>query len=164
MCNKTASAPGLRKCVNFTAIESYIHSGNFYSVFSSPLLLRGAPDYSVDTVWELARRSATGNHESRTFPRSLSGGFDRATFQTQGGTPTAEPPHSIINKLCNLNVLLKITYLSKSACDFLPFSGIGVFCVAMTLRHGYEIFQRKMATVVKIHLFKICSNFSSQKV
>jgi len=28
------------------------HSGHFYSAPSSPLLLRGAPDYSTDTVLE----------------------------------------------------------------------------------------------------------------
>ena len=31
-------------------IHSFIHSGQFYSAPSSPLLLRGAPDYSTDTV------------------------------------------------------------------------------------------------------------------
>ena len=29
-----------------------IHSGHFYSAPSSPLLLRGAPDYSTDTASE----------------------------------------------------------------------------------------------------------------
>src|SRR6218665_1155223 len=29
-----------------------IHSGHFYSISSSPLLLRGTPDYSTDTVSE----------------------------------------------------------------------------------------------------------------
>src|SRR6218665_1175864 len=33
-------------------IHSFIHSGHFYSAHSSPLLLRGAPDYSTDTVSE----------------------------------------------------------------------------------------------------------------
>src|SRR6218665_3969012 len=33
-------------------IHSFIHSGHFYSASSSPLLLRGAPDYSTDTVSE----------------------------------------------------------------------------------------------------------------
>src|SRR6218665_512418 len=34
-------------------IHSFIHSfGHFYSTPSSPLLLRGAPDYSTDTVSE----------------------------------------------------------------------------------------------------------------
>src|SRR6218665_1424238 len=31
---------------------SFIHSGHFYSAPSSPLLLRGAPVYSTDTVSE----------------------------------------------------------------------------------------------------------------
>ena len=30
----------------------FIHSGHFYSAPSSPLPLRGAPDYSTDTVSE----------------------------------------------------------------------------------------------------------------
>ena len=33
-------------------IHSFIHSDHFYSASSSPLLLRGAPDYSTDTVSE----------------------------------------------------------------------------------------------------------------
>src|SRR6218665_2822822 len=34
------------------SIHSFIHSGHFYSAPSSPLLLRGAPDYNTDTVSE----------------------------------------------------------------------------------------------------------------
>src|SRR6218665_3865146 len=33
-------------------IHSFIHPGHFYSAPSSPLLLRGASDYSTDTVLE----------------------------------------------------------------------------------------------------------------
>src|SRR6218665_2472852 len=33
-------------------VHSFIYSGHFYSASSSPLLLRGAPDYSTDTVSE----------------------------------------------------------------------------------------------------------------
>src|SRR6218665_677058 len=36
----------------YSFIHSFIHSGHFYSAPSSPLLLRGAPDYSTDTVSE----------------------------------------------------------------------------------------------------------------
>src|SRR6218665_2812070 len=37
----------------FTESHAFIHSfGHFYSAPSSPLLLRGAPDYSTDTVSE----------------------------------------------------------------------------------------------------------------
>ena len=39
----------------------FIHSGYFYSAFSSALLLRGAPDYIIDIVTELTRRSDIGN-------------------------------------------------------------------------------------------------------
>src|SRR6218665_134785 len=40
--------------VNFNrqSCHSFIHSSHFYSASSSPLLLRGAPDYSMDTVLE----------------------------------------------------------------------------------------------------------------
>src|SRR6218665_63911 len=43
------------------SIHSFIHSRYFYSASLSPLLLRGAPDYSIDTVSELTHRSVTGN-------------------------------------------------------------------------------------------------------
>jgi len=42
-------------------IHSFIHSGYFCSAFSSPLLLRGAPKYSIDTVSELTSPSATSS-------------------------------------------------------------------------------------------------------
>jgi len=49
---------------------SFIHSGYFYSASSSPLLLRGAPDYSIDTVLELTRWSATGIYELKDLPKA----------------------------------------------------------------------------------------------
>ena len=54
-------------------VHSFIHSEYFYSASSSPLLLRGAPDYSIDTVSELTCRSATGNCKWSTYPRSFCG-------------------------------------------------------------------------------------------
>ena len=63
---------------------SFIHSIYFYSASSSPLLLRGASDYSIDTVLELTRQSATGNCEWRTCSRSLHGGWS--------GIRTCDPP------------------------------------------------------------------------
>src|SRR6218665_3313919 len=36
----------------YSFIHSFIHSSHFYSAPSNPLLLRGAPDYSMDTVSE----------------------------------------------------------------------------------------------------------------
>src|SRR6218665_3265734 len=44
-------------------ILSFIHFGYSYGASSSPLLLRGAPDYSIDTALELTCRSTTGNCE-----------------------------------------------------------------------------------------------------
>ena len=43
--------------VMFRYSHSFIHSGYFYSASSSLLQLRGAPDYSIDTVLESTRRS-----------------------------------------------------------------------------------------------------------
>src|SRR6218665_350895 len=37
---------------HYSFIHSFIHSGHFYSAPSRPLQLRGAPDYSTDTVSE----------------------------------------------------------------------------------------------------------------
>src|SRR6218665_3237684 len=42
----------LSLCPSTDFFCSFIHSGHFYSAPSSPLLLRGAPDYSTDTVSE----------------------------------------------------------------------------------------------------------------
>jgi len=54
--------------------NSFIHSGYFHSASSSPLLLKGTPDYSIDTALEWICRSATGNCEWRTWPRSVRDG------------------------------------------------------------------------------------------
>ena len=43
---------GIRDFLINIFIHSFIHSGHFYSAPSSPLPLRGAPDYSMDTVSE----------------------------------------------------------------------------------------------------------------
>jgi len=56
-------------------IHSFTHLGYFYSASSSPLLLRGAPDYSIDAESELTWQSATRNCEGGTCPRSLCGGW-----------------------------------------------------------------------------------------
>src|SRR6218665_796253 len=50
--------------INSSNIHSFITEyGCFYSATSSPLLLRGTPYYSIDTVLELIRRSTTRNFE-----------------------------------------------------------------------------------------------------
>ena len=50
-------------CCPYSLIHSFIHSGYSYRVSSSPLLLRGTSDYSIDTVLEFTRLSTTGNCE-----------------------------------------------------------------------------------------------------
>ena len=55
-------------------VKVLINSGYFYSTFSSPLLLRGVPHYSIGSVSELTGQNTTGNYEWRTCPRSLLGG------------------------------------------------------------------------------------------
>src|SRR6218665_3368103 len=44
--------PGLPPKSTPKFVSVFIHFGHFYSAPSSPLLLRGAPDYSTDTVSE----------------------------------------------------------------------------------------------------------------
>ena len=58
--------PYLNRCIHsfiHSIIQSFIHSGYFYSTSSSPLLLRGTPEYSIDAESELTRRIAAGNCE-----------------------------------------------------------------------------------------------------
>jgi len=63
-----------RRKIIIKFIRSFIHARYFYSASSSPLLLRGAPDCSIDTLLELTRRSATGKCEWSTCLRYLRGG------------------------------------------------------------------------------------------
>jgi len=70
-----------------------IHSGYFHSASSSPLLLRGAPDYSIDTVLELTGRSTTGNCELRTCPRSLRDGWSGILICDQCKAPNLPLSH-----------------------------------------------------------------------
>src|SRR6218665_2714604 len=48
----TSNETGFKSLRFSTRQHSFIHSGHFYSAPSSPLLLRGAPDYSTDTILE----------------------------------------------------------------------------------------------------------------
>src|SRR6218665_120267 len=72
---------------------SFIHSGYFYNASSSPLLLRGAPDYSIDTASELTRQSTTGNCERRTCPARVR--FKPATLRTEDTKLTIKPTHQM---------------------------------------------------------------------
>ena len=45
----------------------FIYSGYFYGTSSSPLLFRGAPDYSIDTMSELTIVDTNYNYEADYF-------------------------------------------------------------------------------------------------
>jgi len=83
-------------CAPLLLIHSFILSGFFYSASSSPLLLRGAPDYSIDTVSELTGQSVAGNCEWRTCPRSYASAGVGFEPETQGTELTTEPPRLTI--------------------------------------------------------------------
>ena len=81
-----------------TSLCSFIHSfiqfildRYFYNTSSSPLLLRGAPDYSIDNLSELARISVqTTESEGLAQGPYLAArvGFEPGTLLTQGTEPT----------------------------------------------------------------------------
>src|SRR6218665_2079313 len=73
----------------------FIHSNYLYSTSSSPLLLRGAPDYSTDTVSEFHAKvpQATGREGLGKGPYvAARAGFEPKTLQTKGTESTNEPP------------------------------------------------------------------------
>ena len=79
--------------------HSFIHSGYFCSTSSSPLLLRGAPDYSIDTVWvNMLKRywQLQVNDFSQGSYVTARVGFEPATLRTEGTEPTTEPPCLVI--------------------------------------------------------------------
>ena len=92
------------------SIHSFIHSRYFYSASLSPLLLRGAPDYSIDIVSELTCWSATGNCEWLAQGPYVADrvGFESATVRTQGTEPTTKPPCSTLFLIWNFYLLVLI--------------------------------------------------------
>src|SRR6218665_2346498 len=71
-----------------------IHSGYFYGASSSPLLLRGAPDYSTDTVLEFhaeAPQAIASEGLAQGPYTETRAGFKPATLQTKGDESTNEP-------------------------------------------------------------------------
>jgi len=75
-----------------TLKHSFSYSGYLNSASSSPLLLRGAPDYIIDTVSELTHEQATVSEGLAQSPYVAPRmGLEPATFWTQG----TESPHLI---------------------------------------------------------------------
>src|SRR6218665_3612889 len=76
--------------------HSFIHFGHFCSAPSRPLLLRGAPDYSTDTVSEFhARRSAqatAGKGLARGPYMAARAGVEPTTLRLRVISSTNAPP------------------------------------------------------------------------
>jgi len=74
------------KCSNLcTKRTSFIHSFR-------------TPDYSIDTVSELTRQSATGNYEWRTCPRNLCGSWSEIRTCNPRAQVTEPTTVWIVNK------------------------------------------------------------------
>jgi len=77
--------------------NSFIYSGYFCSTSSSPILLRGAPGNSIETVLELTRQSATVSEGLAQSPYVAARvGFIPATHRMQGIKLTTEPTRPTI--------------------------------------------------------------------
>ena len=76
-------------------IHSFIHSGHFYSAPSSPLLLRGAPDYCTDTVSEF-HAEAHRQLQVKDLPKgpymAARAGVEPTTFRLRVNASTNAPP------------------------------------------------------------------------
>ena len=86
-------------------IHSFIHSGHFYSAPSSPLLLRGAPDYSTDTVSEF-HAEAHRQLQVKDLPKvrpymAARAGVEPTTLRLRVIASTNAPP-------CPTNTCLKV--------------------------------------------------------
>ena|SRR6218665_936744 len=75
---------------------SFIHSYHFYSAPSSPLLLRGAPDYSTDTVSEL-HAEAHRQLQVKDLPKvAARARVEPATLRLKVIVSTNAPPRPIV--------------------------------------------------------------------
>ena len=71
--------------------NSFIHSGHFYSAPSSPLLLRGAPDYSMDTVPEF-HAEAHRQLQVKDFPKVPMWRLERESNPRPSGWMSSSQP------------------------------------------------------------------------
>src|SRR6218665_3320890 len=75
--------------------DRFIHSGHFYSASSSPLLLRGAPDYGTDTVSEFyaeAHRQLLAKDLPNVLILAARGGVEATTLRVRVIDLTNAPP------------------------------------------------------------------------
>ena len=88
------------------SIHSFIYSRYFYNASSSPLLLRGSPDYSIDTVSESLQATMSEGLAQGSYGLARVG-FKSATFRTQDSLIT-EPPRLTIY----VNIISPLTHCS----------------------------------------------------
>ena len=75
--------------------HSFIHSGHFYSAPSSPLLLRGVPDYNTDTVSEF-HAEAHRQLQVKNLPNvAARAGGESTTLRLKVIVSTKVPPRPI---------------------------------------------------------------------
>ena|SRR6218665_251308 len=75
-------------------LAGFIHYGYFCSASSSPLILRGAPDYNIDNVSELTRQALQVTARKRLAQGpylTTRVGFEPATLRRQGTETTTDP-------------------------------------------------------------------------
>src|SRR6218665_1083907 len=88
----------LTQCPN--EMNAFIHFVHFYSAPSSPLLLRGAPDHSTDTVSEFHAEAHRQLHV-KDLPKvtyvAASAGVEPTTLRLKVIVSTKAPPHPIFD-------------------------------------------------------------------
>src|SRR6218665_2507947 len=76
------------------SLHSFIHFGHIYSASSSPVLLRGAPDYSTDTVSEFhaeASQATVSEGPAQGPYVAARAGFEPGTLRSTGIDSTNVP-------------------------------------------------------------------------
>ena len=86
-------------CSVLTQVHSFIHSGHFYSAPSSPLKLRGAPDYSTDGYCIGVSRRSTQATAGKGLAQGLyvaaRAGVEPTTLRLKVIVSTKAPPRPI---------------------------------------------------------------------
>ena len=94
-----------KNSINHSFTHSFIHSGHFYSAPSSPLLLRGDPNYSTDTESEFnaeAHRVTVGKRLAQGPYMVARAGVEPKTLRLKVIDSTNAPPrpdHVIVQYL-----------------------------------------------------------------
>src|SRR6218665_1303854 len=99
--------------VRHAIFHSFIHSGHFYSAPSSPLLLRGAPDYSIGVSRRSAQATA-GKGLAQGFYVAARAGIEPTTLRLKVIVSTKAPPRPTTwwcQLLANFDPLPSVTLL-----------------------------------------------------